>query len=481
MKRSTLIVVAVLAGLLVRGLLLWIAPIYSLPYDHHEYVRWSIKSSEEGIASVYRQPPRESKLYFWDTGRAERVIHDETHVCNYPPLAVMLFDMQGRLLGAFDAERVSNTRMARLIFGIVPIAGDVLAAFGVLAIVRRLGSETAAMIAFGVTLLAPPIVIDSAFWGQTDSWFLAPAVWMVVAMASGRWMLAGLLWGLALSLKTQGVLLAPVWLAALVWSPQRARVMLGGSIAAIVLFVVSLPFTVPDGLLWFRRAFQENVSTNFIQTTLKAFNIWYVDLLLTENDDASVTLFGVTKDVWGKMLLVGGLVATLVLVHRRFRDFTWRLTVWAGVLLLLAVMLPTRVHERYIVMCLPFLIAIAAVVPRVWWGVAPLLVAATFQITVYQWVGTHTTAGWWPEALERGLAAYDAALEATPPEYLHRLPSREDVPDLEWANYRKQRAPLVPYEWGLTVICLLSAGLTLVMVFAFPRAGPRAARYSTDA
>lgn len=474
MMRLLLIPLLIIAGLAVRGVLLWISPIYSLPYDHHEYVRWSIKSAEEGLASVYRAPPRESQLFFWDTMRAERVVHDEPHVCNYPPLAVVLFDLQGRVLAEFDELRVSNTRLARLLFSVLPMAADIIAALGAMALARRLAGKQAGIVALAAVVLAPPLMIDSAFWGQTDSWFLAPAVWIVFAMCSGRWMLAGLLFGLALSLKTQGVLLAPVWLAALIWSPQRFRIFLSATIAAAVLFVAAVPFTIADGFLWFRRAFLENVSTNFIQTTLKAFNVWYVDLLLCENDDASMKLLGLTKDLWGKLLLTAGLLACAVLVHRRYRGLAWRLTDWAGVSLLLAVMLPTRVHERYIVMCLPFLIAIAAVRPRVWWGLAPLLVAATFQITVYQWVGPHTAAGWWPEALQRGLASYDEAYARTPPEYRGQLPLRDEVPGIEWENYLRQRAPLVPYEWALTVGSLLAAALTLAMIFTGPRSAPPA-------
>jgi hypothetical protein len=285
-------------------------------------------------------------------------------------------------------------------------------------------------------------------------------------------MLAGLLWGLALSLKTQGVLLAPIWLAALIWSPRRVRMVVGGLVAAAFLFAVALPFTIADGFLWFRRAFLENVSTNFIQTTLKAFNVWYIDLLLCENDDASVRLLGLAKDTWGKMLLGAGLLVCATLVHWKYRSLRWRLTVWAGVSLLLMVMLPTRVHERYVVMCLPFLIVLAAVRPRVWWGVVPLLAAATFQLTVYQWVGTRTAAGWWPKALERGLANYDAAVARTPPEYQDQLPTRSEVPDIEWQNYRDQRAPLVPYEWTLTIGSLLAAAVTLATSFIGPRPAP---------
>ena len=89
-SRTIILLLLAAAALLVRGVVLWIAPIYSLPYDHHEYVRWSIQSAENGLGSVYVEPPRESKLFYWDTKQAARLQHEESFVCNYPPLGMLL-------------------------------------------------------------------------------------------------------------------------------------------------------------------------------------------------------------------------------------------------------------------------------------------------------------------------------------------------------------------------------------------------------
>lgn len=474
--RRLLIAAALGVGLVARGCLLYLSPAYSLPYDHHEYVRWSIKMAEDGLATIYDAPPRESKILFRGDPHPVTLHHKESFVCNYPPLAAVLFWLQGCALSLVDPQRVSNTLSARVVFSSLSIVGDLLLAWGVFVLVCRLSSARAAGVAFAVTMIAPPLMIDSAFWGQTDSWLLAPAVWMLAALAGGRWLSAGVLWGLAASLKTQGALLALVWLGALCWSSRRRHIVAGALVAAAVLAATSLPFTLHSGLAWFDKAFVENVQTKFNQTTLKAFNIWYVDLLACEDDDASALLAGIRKDWWGKGLLAIGLVASALGVHRRYPRVPLRLLAWTAAALLLIVMLPTRVHERYIVMCLPFLIALAAVRPRVWWGLAPLIAAASFQLTVYQWVGTNVAAGSWPDALAKEQAAYEQALADTPPALRHRLPARDEIPGMAWENYRRQRRPIVAYEWTLTIVSILASAATLWGVYAIPRSDPQLPR-----
>jgi len=463
-RRRGIVALTLGIGLAARCVLLYLSPTYALPYDHHEYVRWSIKMAEDGLATIYDAPPRESLIQFSGDRRPVILHHQESYVCNYPPLAAVLFWLQGQALSLFDSRRVSNTLVARICFGALPILCDFVTAWGAWSLAQRLRAGPQALVALAAAILAPPLMIDSAFWGQTDSWLLAPAVWMLWAMTTRRWLAAGLLWGLTMSLKTQGVLLALVWLAAGAWSGPRKRTILGAAAGPLVLAVCSLPFTVHAGDAWLRAAFLENVATSYNQTTLKAFNIWYVDLLLCEDDDASIRLAGLPKDWWGKIILAAGLLAAAAGVHRRYRQVGRRLLVWTASYLLLAVMLPTRVHERYVVMCLPFLIAAAALRPRVWWGLAPLLVAAAFQVTVYQWVDTRLAAGWWPEARRQELAGYEEALA----QGVRDLPARQEAEGLWWENYVRQRRPLVPYEWALTLLSLLSAAATLWCLFWRP-------------
>jgi hypothetical protein len=433
---------------------------------------------------MYTSPPPESDALLPE-GRT-RIHHRQQYVCNYPPLAVYLLRLKGGLHGVLDPERVSNTRSAHLVFSAAAVVADLLLAWGCLAVTAALGGRRAGEIAFAVAVLMPPIMLDSCFWQQTDSWVAAPAIWMLYAMIRRRWLLAGLLWGTGLGLKTQGVLLAPIWAFALllVWrggsqtrgARELARLIGGVLVALLWLNVCALPFWLSSGSAWFHNSVIRNLRDESPRTTLKAFNIWYVDLLVSEDPSTEQTWLRIKKDTWGKGLAAAGLLGAGVLSWRVRRSHEYALLLFTGLWLLLVVMLPTRVHERYLLLCLPFLICLACLRPAFWVGVVPLLAVATFQVAVYQWMVLG--AGMWPEYLEGARGFHAKARAETPPDLQHQLPSWAEARELAEQEYRRLREPDVVREWVLTVVALLGAGAVLAAA-AFPvkppekvRAGP---------
>ena len=466
---KTLVVVAAVLGCLARGWLIWISPAHKAPWDHHEYVRWGIQASRQGLLSMYTSPPPESDAQLAE-GRT-RIHHRWQYICNYPPLAAYLFRVKGAVHGVIDPERVSNTRAAHYVYSAAAVVADLLLAWGCLAVVSALAGRRAGQVAFAVAWLAPPIMLDSCFWQQTDSWAMAPGVWMLHAMMRRRWVLAGLCWGTALALKTQGILLAPIWVFAWLLQWRRGRrfpagrsrvgVIAGAAAGLAWLNLLALPFWLTSGSAWLQNSFVRNLRDEAPRTTLKAFNVWYLDLLLTEDPGTENTLLGVEKDTWGKGLALAGLLLAGALGWRSGPGQADRLLLFAGLWLLLVVMLPTRVHERYLLLALPFLACLACVVPRFWIGLVALLIVATFQVTVYEWMSMG--AGTWPE-YEQGAREYHArALEQTPPEMRDQLPTRDRALELARRKYAELRAPDRVREWMLTVLSLVGS---LAVVYA---------------
>ena len=129
------------------------------------------------------------------------VHHGDSAPSNYPPGALYLVWAQGTLHRLLDPDLIVNTRGRR---------ARVLSAPGCR---RRHHPGTwdmatrcshcsgggSGLIAASTVFMLPPVWLDSCWWGQTESWVLAPAVWMLVAMARRRWIAGGVLWGLALS------------------------------------------------------------------------------------------------------------------------------------------------------------------------------------------------------------------------------------------------------------------------------------------
>src|SRR5690606_26405601 len=123
-------------------------------------------------------------------------------------------------------SRVANTPTARFVAALPGMLLDLVLACGVAALVAGLRGAprwgVPAPRGRALTLLSPPIFLDSSFWNQVDSWVAAPLVWTTAFLLRDRFKLAGLAYGAALVLKPQAILLGPVLAfvaVALWWGP----------------------------------------------------------------------------------------------------------------------------------------------------------------------------------------------------------------------------------------------------------------------
>ena len=388
--RWALVLVAiVVAGVAARAVLLGLAPRYGFTGDHVDYVCWGRQTVASGVLDLYRTAPGDCPADVVIDGRIERMRGGTGERLNYPPLAAYVFAMQGWLLHRLDPSAVANTRTARWVYATSTTLAELVTALGVLALVLSFARPGAAVAAFGATWLAPPLLLDGPFWGQTEAWVLAPAMLMLVAMVRERWGTAGLLWGVALALKPSGLLFAPLWLYAFLFRAPRARIVAGGVAAVALVNMVALPFWLHSGATWLRVTYLDNFVYRLHWTTAMAFNVWYVDLLTTGVLDARQPILGVARDTWGFLFLICGLALVFALARRWERHEPERASLGmlplAALVMLAAVMLPTRVHSTYGAFATPFLIATAFLIPRATLGAVACLITISLQILSWQW------------------------------------------------------------------------------------------------
>lgn len=433
-RRSTLaaLVAAAFLGLALRmATVLFIAPLNSYLPDHLDMMAWSAYAFEHGAHNLYDFRRGSGVVARYRLSSGEVVTSPlPAHAYNYPPASAYGIWLQGALWTALDGEivtrpvsarfrerigadtvtsRVINTPAARFAQSLPSVALDFVLAAGVAALVGALRHASRwarpELAAFATTLLAPPILLDSAFWNQIDSWVSAGLVWTLWAALRERWWLAGALYGVALLTKPQAILLGPTLLvvaAALRWGEGgtwRRVALLGKSMAAVLLTVVVIaaPFTIADAkkpegpLRWFERSYPETIARVQGGTTFNAFNAWWLQWMaagasLAERDSAKAML-GTSRQTAGMALFASGIITALALVatRGRLRRETWVAS--AYLVCLAAFALPTGVHERYVYYCLPFLIALAALDRKRWLTPLVLLcVVGFFEMTSFGWV-----------------------------------------------------------------------------------------------
>ena len=475
-----IIVGATVLGLAARLFALTYAPRYSYSNDHADFMAWSLEAYENGPTNIYKRVNRPRRGQPWLINYRTFLPNSKyidgpraiPHPCNYPPLSTYVFWAQGGLWRALAEDNVTtelrsagqhmilrrngpegnaqipispqdaralqfwpdevvrgpiaNTFIARLVGALPSVIFDFLLAWGVGAVVRRLSGHPhwckRSAIAFGLTLLAPPIILDSAFWNQADSWIAALLVWCLYFLIARRWIIAGLVFGAALLVKPQAILLGPVLVFILAAQRLRAggawRGLVGpvvmGVVSLIAAFVFSLPHTIagigynteveaagtfgaatePRHISsWFDIVYGDLVfGESYPRTTFNAFNVWWFHFLgnyrnATAIDPTAPAVAGLSKDTLGKCMLGGCIVLAWWLAGRKWR---WSEHAWlavAAIVTLAAFALPTRVHERYIYLCIPFFIALAALRPIWSLPLICLLIVGTFEMTAFGWAG----------------------------------------------------------------------------------------------
>ncbi len=201
--------------------------------------------------------------------------------------------------------------------------------------------------------------------------------------------------------------MAPVALfAAAVMPPAQGKLTLrevcrrtgvGTAAAAGTVLLVGLPWTIADGFTWIPKSYTDFLGL-FPSLTMKAFNIWYVDAMSTDSPttlrglDPRVIVGGMSKDAWGKFLLIITSLAAAFVCWRK-----WRTRPGLAVTLLTCLWLwgtymwPTRVHERYIVLAMPLVIILAAGIKQYWPALVALLILGVAAETSNMWLKTDLT------------------------------------------------------------------------------------------
>lgn len=446
---------ASIVGLALRLLLIPLAPYFGYPGDHDDFVRWGLKAVDDGVTTLYDAAPPRMDFRVRHEGQWATTQRHFDRLCNYPPGSVYRLTISGWIFERVSPSRLANTAASHYCFSLWAILGDMVTAGGCAAIVSRFLSGPLVRWTYVLMLLLPPLWWDSVIWGQSDSILLAPAVWMIWGMLARRWMLAGVLLGVAAAMKPQAILFLPVWALAIATLRPRWKPLSGLAVAVATFLLVALPFNLHSGWAWWRASYWENLTSTYAHmTTLKAFNIWYADLLITLSDDASAPLLGMSRDFWGKLMLSVALGAAFVWTIVRWRGRDAGIVLFAMLSLLAFMIFPTQVHERYLVLVLPFLCAGAMIWPRLWGAFVPLTLVALAQVAWPIWMTTEPAG--MKDMIEVAQAAHEKLRDVPPERLPEELRSTDRMIAAFREEYRKMRGPLAPVEWSLTLAALAS-------------------------
>jgi hypothetical protein len=199
---------------------------------------------------------------------------------------------------------------------------------------------------------APPVWINVAWWGQVDALLMLPLLGVVLLLDRQGGRLSWLCWVVALLIKPQAIVLAPLLYIATVRRHGSRGVAQGGALALGGFALACVPLVLAGQGPGLMQAYLGSVG-RFPKLTAGAYNLWYLVTWGASGDDVGQGIGGLSYRMLG-VLLVGGVALLVGVALLRRPDAPLRAE-GAAVLALAFFALPTQIHERYLFLTLAFL------------------------------------------------------------------------------------------------------------------------------
>lgn len=235
---------------------------------------------------------------------------------------------------------------------LVPILCDLLLAYAAYAIVAKKHNRQLASLAAVFLLYAPFVFTDSAVWGQIDSVFTLALLGCIWLLSEDKKFFACLLWAVALMIKPQALLAAPVvamvFLKDLFTKGKTLRTLieavlsLAGIAAAVLL--ISLPMKGSQPFYYVVTRMIETTG-QYAYATVNCFNLYGIfggNFLA----DSGIFVAGVSYKTFGWCMILLSTLFTGWLVFRA--EGKKHIFSISGLYLALICLFAHNMHERYI-------------------------------------------------------------------------------------------------------------------------------------
>ena len=212
--------------------------------------------------------------------------YPETNFCDYPPAYTYILGLNALICRAIPGI---SEGMTRVVYRFFPAVCDLLAVYGLDRFLRRRGDrkpapdgagaleQTAAML---MLAFHPVSILNCAAWGQMDSALAALLLMVAVWAMEDRWEWSLGCYMLAVLVKPQALMLGFLGLAAVIlrWvqAPAvRKRILRGLGLAAAVLLIVVVPFSLRQDPFWIIGQYAKTLSS-YPYATVNTANYYYL-------------------------------------------------------------------------------------------------------------------------------------------------------------------------------------------------------------
>ena len=273
-------------------------------------------------------------------------IYHEDIFLDYPPgyLYVLVFLEKLRLLLGLPMESQAYSLLIKM----PSILADLLCGGAVLLLAQRKLGEKSALLLSGAYLFCPAVFLNSAQWGQADSFCTAILLGSLLLLCQERYIPSAVLYGLSIACKPQMFIFAPLYLFFALKRRRFGMLGLGVLLAVGTLLLTALPFTQDFNFLWLLERYQSTLDY-YSFYSVNAYNFW--SLVGWNWKALPAGLAGDALD------LLGAVIATVLCGVWVFRSKSRAVVFYCPALLMAAMYaFSVKMHERYLFPALLFLL-----------------------------------------------------------------------------------------------------------------------------
>lgn len=227
-----------------------------------------------------------------------------------------------------------------LIMKLPSIIADLLCGGALLWLGRKKLGERAALLVSAAYLFCPAVFVNSAQWGQADSFCTGILLASALLLYGESWVPSGLLYGLSVICKPQMLVFAPMYIFFTIKRKKFLGLGLGVLCAAGAVLLVAAPFTKNFDYWWLVQKYQSTMDY-YNYYSVNAYNFW---TLIGRNwwglpggaEGALLT--------WAAPVLATAACGALVLLSKRKDAVFAAAPLLMGIVYIFAV----KMHERYL-------------------------------------------------------------------------------------------------------------------------------------
>lgn len=281
----------------------------------------------------------------------------QTYHCVYPPLYAYFLWILGHILQIFGITLTEVTVYSLIIMKLPAILFDLFTGVLLFFYTKNYFSIKQGLVIFLLYIMNPAIIINSTFWGQVDSLYTFMILLMCYYIMKKKLKQSYFAFALALLLKYQALIFAPVLLCAILdqvilhnftWKRFWNHLFTGISIILLIL-IAFLPFLYQPHTKQFSFTTMfssvSNTLSAFPTASASAYNLW--NLLGLKGVSQEIIVLFLPARIWGSIAIVLLVLLTLYL-HNKQKNNILIYPLIAVILIHGMFLFSVRMHERYL-------------------------------------------------------------------------------------------------------------------------------------